>query len=188
VEQKKITVISSLALLRETMRYWILSFLRDSISIETRDFLIAPLNCDLCLTIILNENELTLTESLVNRNKDTSVLSVIEPSDNTLYKNEIIARIGKTTDLRGCIDQLLILLKLENSFTETVSDPLTNREREVLELIAQGNCLKEISYMLGISKHTVVAHRRNLCLKTGAKTLQQLTLYATMHQNSLEIS
>ena len=58
---------------------------------------------------------------------------------------------------------------------------LTHRELQILRLIATGNSIKEISYTLGISHHTVTTHKRNLYLKTGAHTMQQLALFAVLH-------
>jgi two-component system, NarL family, response regulator NreC len=47
----------------------------------------------------------------------------------------------------------------------TASDPLTQREREVLQLIAEGKTNKEVSQQLGMSVKTVESHRRNLMAK-----------------------
>jgi DNA-binding NarL/FixJ family response regulator len=47
----------------------------------------------------------------------------------------------------------------------TASDPLTQREREVLQLIAEGRTNKEVSQQLGMSVKTVESHRRNLMAK-----------------------
>lgn len=44
-------------------------------------------------------------------------------------------------------------------------DPLTQREREVLQLIAEGRTNKEISQQLGMSVKTAESHRRNLMTK-----------------------
>ncbi|HXG51693.1 MAG TPA: response regulator transcription factor [candidate division Zixibacteria bacterium] len=46
-----------------------------------------------------------------------------------------------------------------------VTDPLTQREREVLQLIAEGKTNKEISRQLGMSVKTVETHRHNLMVK-----------------------
>ncbi len=44
-------------------------------------------------------------------------------------------------------------------------DPLTPREREVLQLIAEGKSNKEVSQQLGMSVKTVESHRRNVMTK-----------------------
>jgi DNA-binding NarL/FixJ family response regulator len=55
------------------------------------------------------------------------------------------------------------------------------REREVLERIACGEAVKQIAYSMGISQHTVITYKRNLYMKTGARSLQQLAIYAVLH-------
>lgn len=56
---------------------------------------------------------------------------------------------------------------------------LTNRERQVLDLVAQGYSTKEIAVDLGISPKTVEFHRSNLLRKFDAKTSSQLVAIAT---------
>jgi len=46
---------------------------------------------------------------------------------------------------------------------------ISSREREVLNLIADGYTAKEIADNLYISTHTVQTHRKNLIMKYGAK-------------------
>lgn len=46
---------------------------------------------------------------------------------------------------------------------------LTNREKEVLQLIAKELTTKEISERLNISTRTVETHRKNITHKLGAK-------------------
>jgi DNA-binding NarL/FixJ family response regulator len=48
---------------------------------------------------------------------------------------------------------------------EPAEDPLTQREREILQLIAEGKTNKEICQQLGISVKTVESHRRNVMVK-----------------------
>ena len=55
---------------------------------------------------------------------------------------------------------------------------LTNREREVLSLIAGGKSNKEIAEMLYISVHTVERHRANLMEKLNFKKTADLVKYA----------
>ena len=58
---------------------------------------------------------------------------------------------------------------------------LSDREIEVLSLIAQGNLNKEIADQLHISLTTVISHRKNITEKLGMKSVSALTIYAVMH-------
>lgn len=58
------------------------------------------------------------------------------------------------------------------------SIPITEREIEVLTLIAQEHTNQEIADKLFISPRTVEAHKSNLLTKTGAKTVAGLVFYA----------
>ena len=58
---------------------------------------------------------------------------------------------------------------------------LSDRESEVLVLVAQGLCSKEIADKLNISIHTVNTHRKNITRKTGIKSVAGLAVYAMLH-------
>lgn len=68
---------------------------------------------------------------------------------------------------------------LQRSFSEPVAtrtvDNLTTREREVLQLVAEGLSNKEISARLGISVKTAENHRHNLMRKLDAHNGSDLT-------------
>ncbi|MBB4600866.1 DNA-binding NarL/FixJ family response regulator [Hymenobacter luteus] len=59
---------------------------------------------------------------------------------------------------------------------------LTNREREILGLIAQEYSNQAIAEMLFISERTVETHRRNLFTKTNSKSVVGLIQYALRHK------
>lgn len=61
---------------------------------------------------------------------------------------------------------------------EDDSPVLSPREREVLQLLAEGRKTGEIAGSLFISEKTVAAHRRNIMDKLGIDTLAGLTKYA----------
>lgn len=61
------------------------------------------------------------------------------------------------------------------------NNEISDREREVLVLIAGGMINKEIADRLNISVHTVIAHRKNISRKTGIKSVAGLTVYAMMN-------
>lgn len=57
-------------------------------------------------------------------------------------------------------------------------DRLTDREKQVLRLVADGNTHKEISELLGISIKTVIAHQTNISEKLGLHTRAGLIKFA----------
>lgn len=60
-------------------------------------------------------------------------------------------------------------------------DPLSDREREVLQLIAEGKNVKEIGDILGISTKTAESHRANVMHKLDIHELASLVRYAIRH-------
>ncbi|PSQ95854.1 MAG: DNA-binding response regulator [Bacteroidetes bacterium SW_9_63_38] len=60
---------------------------------------------------------------------------------------------------------------------------LTDREREVLQLTAEGNTSREIGDRLGISHRTVEKHRENIQAKLELRNIVEMAAYA--HQRGL---
>ncbi len=56
--------------------------------------------------------------------------------------------------------------------------PITEREEEILKLVAEGHTSKEIGDLLVISAKTVERHRANLLQKLGLRDRLELTRYA----------
>ena len=61
------------------------------------------------------------------------------------------------------------------------SDPLTLREREVLQLIAEGRSSKQVAEVLGISAKTAESHRSRILAKLGIHEIAGLVRYAVRH-------
>jgi DNA-binding NarL/FixJ family response regulator len=61
---------------------------------------------------------------------------------------------------------------------ELFGSRLTPRQREVLQLVAEGKSTKEISACLNISPKTVEFHRNSLMDELGVRTIAELTRYA----------
>lgn len=57
-------------------------------------------------------------------------------------------------------------------------DILTAREREVLQLLAEGRSNKEVATLLDLAASTVETHRANLMLKLGLHNTAEIVLYA----------
>jgi DNA-binding NarL/FixJ family response regulator len=58
---------------------------------------------------------------------------------------------------------------------------LSPRQREVLQLVAEGRALKEIAAMLGISIKTVEFHKYRIVEQLGLRSTAELTAYAIRH-------
>jgi DNA-binding NarL/FixJ family response regulator len=69
------------------------------------------------------------------------------------------------------------LLGPSNSGDEPL-DKLTQRERQILQLIAEGKSNKEIAALLRLSVNTVSVHRANLMQALGIHRTAELVLYA----------
>ncbi|MEV8636097.1 response regulator transcription factor [Streptosporangium sp. NPDC051023] len=59
--------------------------------------------------------------------------------------------------------------------------PLTEREREVLALIASGRSNREIARELAVAEKTVKTHVSNVLMKLGVQDRTQAALYAVRH-------
>src|SRR6266852_4657143 len=59
-----------------------------------------------------------------------------------------------------------------------LSSTLTSRQREVLQLVAEGNSVKEIAAILRVSAKTVEFHKSALMDRLGIHTTAELTRYA----------
>jgi len=58
------------------------------------------------------------------------------------------------------------------------SEKLTARQREVLQLVAEGHTMKEIASALNVSNRTVESHKYDLMERLGLETTAQLIQYA----------
>jgi two-component system response regulator NreC len=67
------------------------------------------------------------------------------------------------------------------SKSEKPNNPLTLRERQVLQLIAEGKSTKDIASLLGISVKTAESHRTRLMQKLDIHEKASLVLYAVRH-------
>ena len=68
--------------------------------------------------------------------------------------------------------------KLQRTGAEDSYELLSPREREVLQLVAEGKSSKEIAGLLNLSVYTVETHRGNLMQKLNLKSMPELILYA----------
>jgi DNA-binding NarL/FixJ family response regulator len=65
---------------------------------------------------------------------------------------------------------------------ELVPDRLTSREREIVQLVAEGKSSKEIAYFLDIAVKTAETHRANVMRKLDVHSATDLVRYAVRNQ------
>lgn len=68
--------------------------------------------------------------------------------------------------------------QLQNKGLEDSYELLTEREREVLQLLAEGKSNKEVAAVLDVSPYTVESHRTHLMQKLSLHNTAEIVLYA----------
>jgi DNA-binding NarL/FixJ family response regulator len=68
--------------------------------------------------------------------------------------------------------------QLQSKGTEDSYDLLTEREREILQLLAEGKSNKEAATLLNVSPYTVETHRTHLMQKLNLHNTAEIVLYA----------
>lgn len=102
---------------------------------------------------------------------DEHILSLF---DEIIYINDDAAKI------------LIKIRKLSDSFRKQVvqeeNASLSQREMDVVRLVALGHSNREIAEELHISIHTAISHRKNITTKLGIKSASGLTIYAVINK------
>jgi DNA-binding NarL/FixJ family response regulator len=106
-------------------------------------------------------------------------------TDQSLYPEvdfaEVIERHDNEKSMLKKLEKQLFG-QLKNGAENVPPDDISDRERDVLRLVAQGLTNKEIADRLFISSHTVITHRKNITAKLGIRTIAGLTMYALMNR------
>lgn len=103
--------------------------------------------------------------------KECTSEELYESIKTVMMGNFYIAR----SSLEVLVEDYLRLLRADERNSARL---LSEREREVLKLFADGKNAKEIAYDLAISKNTVDVHRRHIMEKTGCTSMAGLVRYA----------
>jgi len=139
-------------------------------------------------------NGIEASRILLQENPDLKILVVSMYGDEQYYNSVIengvkgfILKDAENTELGSAVNAILngktyfsqeLLLKLIRNRKNSNQIPLTQRERQILELICQGLNSTEIAARLFLSERTVDNHRANLLDKTGCRNSLSLVLYA----------
>ncbi len=96
-------------------------------------------------------------------------------------REELLDAIRSVLDNRIYVSSSLSrepLERFQNPSYAAATLHLTGREREILQLVAEGRAAKQIAFLLGISIKTVAFHRENIKRKLGMRSTAELTKHA----------
>lgn len=93
-------------------------------------------------------------------------------------QNELLKAIEEVSAGRIYLSQDISKLMIQNMDNPDEGKLLTDREREILSLIAKEYSNKQIAETLFISERTVETHRKNIFRKTGTGSLVGLIKFA----------
>ena len=129
------------------------------------------------IVLSMHANEGYVTQALRNGAlgyvlKDSSLEELVEAVRTVLQGRRFLS---------ASISERMIEIYIQNEKAASVDDPyetLTNREREVLQMVAEGHSSTEIADRLTISARTVETHRSNLMRKLNLSNQTELIRYA----------
>jgi DNA-binding NarL/FixJ family response regulator len=99
--------------------------------------------------------------------------------------SELTTAIREALQGRSYVSPLIAQGMLDHALNPEPGDPglreLSPREREVLQLLAEGKSMKEVAAVLDISPRTVEFHKYRMMELLGVKTNAELVQYAIRH-------
>lgn len=131
---------------------------------------------------ILLADPLLLGNSLTDRPEGLTVVALVCRYVEQAQLAEYAGVVELSFQPRQIDEVLMRAAQTDDSDAVQPSYELSQREREVLVLVAQGMQNKEIADKLCISVHTVMSHRKNIVAKTGIRSVAGLTVYAMVNK------
>lgn len=149
-----------------------------------------------------NLNGLETTRQVLKTNPKTRVLILTLHDSDQLIREVLSAGASgfllKTDAARDLVSAVDALRQNKTYFTSRVASmvlngflkggtgaimsesisPLTPREREITQLLAEGKSTKEVATILGLSVKTAETHRSNIMRKLELHSVSELVLYA----------
>ncbi|MGO9152452.1 helix-turn-helix transcriptional regulator [Mycobacterium sp.] len=122
---------------------------------------------------------------------DRRMGSVVHVTETLARQALFAASRGRSEDARRLADEVRAIaapigqtrvIELVDWLLETGPDGLTDREVEVLRLLAEGLSNRAIGERLYISTNTAANHVRSILIKTGATNRTQAAMYAADHE------
>jgi DNA-binding NarL/FixJ family response regulator len=98
--------------------------------------------------------------------------------------SELVTAIREVMRARSYITPLVaqgLVESLQHTDDSTPANELTPRQREVLQLLAEGHSMKEVATVLNLTPRTVAFHKYRMMEQLRVKTTAELIQYAVKH-------
>jgi DNA-binding NarL/FixJ family response regulator len=119
------------------------------------------------------------TEQAVKTAVQVGAKGLILKSDAARELVTAVEAIQKnSTYFSSTASQAVLRLDLRGKQRSATKDTLTPRERQVVQLLAEGKSTKEAASVLNLSVKTAETHRSNIMSKLGMHSISELVLYA----------
>ncbi len=137
-------------------------------------------NCPAVKLVFLTMNsEIELAAEAFRRGASGYLLKTCAASEMVTAVHEVLrGRTYMSKTLRR--DDVNYLRRTETKLVEE-NERLTERQREVLQLLAEGKVMKEIADILNMTTRTVAFHKYRMMEALGAKSNAELVRYAVRH-------
>jgi len=160
-----------------------------------------PLSPDIVLldVVLPRLNGMEVARQILAHNPQTSVLLFTDTQSEQIMRETLrlgirgfVSKSDRMCDLLSAIDAVLHggafftsrVTPMLLHFAKQQDRPgvLSTREREIVQLIAEGHCTKHMAHMLTMSIKTVETHRTNAMRKLDIHSTAQLILYAIRNE------
>lgn len=163
------------AILSRTTRAEVVGCYKHISEIES---LIATNRVDIVFASVAQYHQIEAT-TMLNNTPVVGIQSVLCDEETVRRFNASVTIFSSPEDIERIVSEVAEQPS-EHNISE--SHELSERERDVLILVARGFTNKEIASELNISPHTVISHRKNIVHKTGIRSVAGLTVYAVLNK------
>jgi DNA-binding NarL/FixJ family response regulator len=136
-------------------------------------------NKDIKVIFLTMHPDVTYAVSAMEAGAQGYVLKHSAPSELTTAVRKVLR--GKTYITPLLENEIMVSRHKGSAERREESSHLTRRQREVLQLLAEGYLAKEIAAKLNISSRTVEYHKYQMMKDLGLKTVAELIRYAVRH-------
>jgi DNA-binding NarL/FixJ family response regulator len=128
------------------------------------------------LVYLTMSTDMEVAAEAFERGASGYLLKTCASAEMVLAVREVLR--GKTFMSQGISRDAIECLRWQHKKLVTEEERLTGRQREVLQLLAEGKAMKEVGAVLNMSTRTVAYHKYRMMEVLGARSSAELVKYA----------